>query len=187
MQNKRFPKNLIGEKFNKLLVVSKSDKTDKFGKKIYWDCLCDCGKPKITRRNCLLRNITKSCGCLWSESKRIKYGDAAFNKLYKQYIRSAKISGRDFYLSKEEFKEITSKNCYYCGQLPKQCVYSTRVKSNFYGNYVYNGIDRIDNSIGYIYNNCQPCCGICNRMKSSMNNTEFLNHIKRLCQNISAL
>lgn len=53
-------KNLIGERFGRLLVV------DHFEKK-YWNCLCDCGVEKNVREDSLEKGTTRSCGCLKRE------------------------------------------------------------------------------------------------------------------------
>jgi hypothetical protein len=47
-------------------------------------------------------------------------------------------------------------------------------------NYIYNGIDRIDSSIGYILSNCRPCCRTCNVAKSDLSETEFWNWLTRI-------
>lgn len=44
--------------------------------------------------------------------------------------------------------------------------------------FVYNGIDRVDNSVGYVLSNCVPCCSTCNRMKGTMSSEEFKEKIK---------
>lgn len=56
--------NLIGKKYNKLLVVKKSDKRDK-NRNIYWYCQCDCGNKKLSEvsTDSLVNNRIKSCGC----------------------------------------------------------------------------------------------------------------------------
>lgn len=36
-----------------------------------WECLCDCGKPKIAQHRYLTKGHTKSCGCLSPEQARI--------------------------------------------------------------------------------------------------------------------
>lgn len=43
-----------------------------------------------------------------------------------------------------------------------------------------NGIDRVDNEIGYIYENCVCCCKVCNTMKMNLSVYEFLNHISKI-------
>ena len=46
--------------------------------------------------------------------------------------------------------------------------------------YKYNGIDRVDNKIGYELDNCVSCCIKCNKAKSYFGQDEFLNHIKKI-------
>ena len=50
---------------------------------------------------------------------------------------------------------IISQSCYLCG----------KESDDFHT----NGIDRIDNNIGYEKNNVLPCCGDCNYMKREFN------------------
>jgi len=87
-----------------------------------------------------------------------------------------KNKNREFNIDKELFRNITSKECYYCGSLPKSIIKPER--SN--GEYIYNGIDRVNNSLGYIKGNCVPCCSICNHAKSTLEQEEFLSWIERV-------
>jgi 5-methylcytosine-specific restriction endonuclease McrA len=66
---------------------------------------------------------------------------------YKTYAKSASSRNIEFRLSEIEFAEIVQQSCYLCGLVDK------------------NGIDRFDNSKGYLLENCRPCCGHCNLMK----------------------
>lgn len=61
--------NLIGEKFNRLLVVGVSRRSHS---KKTWECLCDCGRVTFLSTYLLTSGTTKSCGCLVKElmSKR---------------------------------------------------------------------------------------------------------------------
>ena len=54
-------KNLIGQRFGKLLVVGRAEAQKKG---IYWECKCDCGNTAVVSSRCLLTHSTKSCGCL---------------------------------------------------------------------------------------------------------------------------
>lgn len=47
----------------------------------------------------------------------------------------------------------------------------------------YNGIDRIDDSIGYTIDNCVTCCRTCNWAKGNKDYSEFLFYIDRLIKN----
>src|SRR5579859_8026982 len=71
-------RNLVGQKFNMLTVISSAPKIKKDNA---WNCRCDCGKIIIVRTKTLTCNEQKSCGCLISKcGKVIKIGDK-FHKL----------------------------------------------------------------------------------------------------------
>ncbi len=67
-------------------------------------------------------------------------------------------------------------NCNYCGD-PPSCTMYNRNKSDFY---IYNGIDRVDNNVGYVLDNAVSCCKVCNRAKYNMAEEEFLSWTERL-------
>lgn len=126
---------------------------------ILWLTECvNCGCQKTNT----LQNIEAGYGCR-NCSLRQK-GQAGLNKLFGNYKSQAKKSGRVFELMIDEFKSITSSPCHYCGSPPSSLMrcgrYGVVTK---WGDYVYNGIDRMDNDLGYISINCAPCCWRCNR------------------------
>lgn len=62
-----FAESLIGKRFGRLVVISKSDKT--INRQSTWNCLCDCGNAKNDiLRGLLTSGQTRSCGCLHQES-----------------------------------------------------------------------------------------------------------------------
>jgi hypothetical protein len=83
------------------------------------------------------------------------------------YMRSASRHTRKFELSEEQFFSLISQNCHYCGSEPRLIDrFSAR-------GFRCNGVDRIDNSIGYIEGNCVPCCEICNMSKRTLSIDEW--------------
>lgn len=62
--------DLVGQKFNKLLVIKKSNKTDR-NRNTYWYCQCECGKEELTEvtTDALRNNRIKSCGCSRKKKK----------------------------------------------------------------------------------------------------------------------
>ena len=58
--------DLIGQRFNKLIVVEELGLRKRpCGKNVkLWKCLCDCGNYTVVDTSSLRRNHTKSCGCL---------------------------------------------------------------------------------------------------------------------------
>ena len=119
-------KDLSGQKFGKLTVVDCTfEKTNK-GNYI-WNCLCDCGEQKKVPGSYLTTGHCKSCGCFqvemydgfirkFSGHNRKEYGMSSFLSMYSRYLRGAKDRNLLFSLSLEQFREITTKECYYCGK-----------------------------------------------------------------------
>ena len=58
--------DLNGKKFNRLLVLS--EVTDRADSNVRWNCLCDCGNQTTVTGSRLKEGITKSCGCLVTET-----------------------------------------------------------------------------------------------------------------------
>lgn len=91
---------------------------------------------------------------------------------YNEYKRRADNKSLPFELSEEEYNIIINSQCYLCGR-----------KS--YEKYR-NGIDRIDNHLGYIMSNVKPCCGSCNYIKKDMELGELCNKMTEIflkCKN----
>lgn len=88
---------------------------------------------------------------------------------YRKYKIGAKDRGFVFELTLEEFDEMTQMPCEYCGG------YSDEVDG-----VKFNGIDRINTLDGYVYDNCVPCCEMCNRMKMAYDLMAFLEHVKKI-------
>lgn len=106
----------------------------------------------------------------------------AFNGLFRNYLESAKIRGYEFIISKEEFKNLTKMDCHYCGSSPSNTRKHGRLDSKYPSIYIYNGIDRVNNSIGYRIDNCVPCCTLCNKMKKANNADMFIKHAIRIAK-----
>lgn len=70
-------KNLVGQKFNRLIVIEQD--MEKYAEKheVFWKCQCECGNFKSVRTYDLTHGKTKSCGCLRNERVR----EAVGNKL----------------------------------------------------------------------------------------------------------
>ena len=172
--------DLTGQRFGRLIVIERVEKPKYVKKGTYWLCKCDCGNEKIVSSGSLKSEGVKSCGCLnkemVGETNRSPYGAATFNQLYNAYKCGAKVRNYSFELTKDYFAKITKQNCFYCGVEPKQIQKS---KSDN-GDYIYNGIDRVDNSIGYTEDNIIACCGVCNHGKKAMSHQDFLLWIERV-------
>lgn len=81
----KFHEDLTGKKIGKLTVLRKSEKSDR---RLYWDCICDCGKIITVKGDHLRQKNQLSCGCLDSQgeqiiSKLLKENDIMFIPQYK--------------------------------------------------------------------------------------------------------
>jgi hypothetical protein len=94
--------------------------------------------------------------------KSVEYAKTP-ERRYLKYIQSAKKRNLFFDISYEDFVLITNNVCTYCNELSPNCRHV--------------GIDRVDNSIGYIKDNIIPCCSVCNRMKSQLSVEDFLSKV----------
>jgi hypothetical protein len=177
--------NLLGVKLGALTVIKYlGTPPSKNGKRLSkWLCQCDCGKtievigPKFKFKS------PRSCGCSYPKAKTPK-GFSGLKLVFYRYRNSAKERGLDFTLSMDEVKEITSKDCYYCGEKPWRksgnfkAKYHEDIKIN--STYIFNGIDRVNNDMGYVHGNIVPCCKSCNYAKSDMTQEEFRLFINRV-------
>jgi len=164
-------KDLIGKRFGKLTVIALAEGRDTTCRR--WLVKCDCGETKITRSSRLISGNCTSCG---SCSHRKMYGESSMNQMISAYKAGAKRRNLEYTLTDNVFKNLTHSPCYYCGQLPS----NIRAKSSAYGAYIFNGIDRVDNSKGYVIENVVPCCKLCNQAKSDKTQQEFYDWIKKV-------
>lgn len=88
------------------------------------------------------------------------------SKKFDDYKGNAKRRDKLFSLNKQEFFRIVLSNCFYCG------------KDNAMG------VDRIDSEVGYVIENCVPCCKYCNYAKNDMSTEDFLNHVKKIYEHL---
>ena len=66
----------------------------------------------------------------------------------------------------EDFKNLSQKNCHYCDSVPSNKTRLHTSKTYDISEYfIYNGLDRVDNSILHMLSNVVPCCRWCNQMK----------------------
>lgn len=170
--------NLTGKKFGRLKAIKRIFPNKKHNQ-VKWLCKCDCGTEKIVDGHHLRRGSAISCGCYRREvgglNAKLGFGIAAMRATIKIYRRGAKLRGLKFELTDDQFKKITQENCFLCGAEPgNNCK-----NRNGNGDYIYNGIDRIDNNKGYTINNVVACCFDCNRAKGNRTLQEYKSWIGR--------
>lgn len=86
-------------------------------------------------------------------------GEKWWKYRYSRKKQHAKSSGREFSISLDEFIDIHKDwKCYYCNYefAKKTCDYKRT-------------IDRVNNNLGYVHDNCVLCCNKCNLFKKKLN------------------
>lgn len=174
-----------GNRHHRLTVIKEYGKSKH--RVFLWQCKCDCGNIVIVPGTALRNGHTQSCGCQkidFATGRWTKPGETALKNIYGVYKRgNAQRRRICFELTLEEFAEVTSKNCHYCGATPA----NNHIRTRGNGSYVYNGIDRVDNNQGYIMSNIVPCCKRCNYMKLDLGQVEFIKHIESIYNNLMGI
>ncbi len=152
-----------------------------------FECSCSCGNIKNVFSCNLVRKNTKSCGCLKKEAmqkgqRKIKDLNSAKrlipfhpeNYLLSYYRINAERRNLHFQIGSETFSKFIHLPCSYCGREKASVVRRHGVE------FKYNGLDRVDNKVGYFEGNLRTCCKFCNRMKGIFSKDFFLENVKSI-------
>ena len=99
--------------------------------------------------------------------------------IFRNYKSAAKRRNIEFELLLEDFRILIESPCFYCKETNSLSPYGYHKKSTFR----YNGVDRVNNNVGYTIENVVPCCKICNNSKSTLNTEEFKIWITKIYNN----
>lgn len=143
----------------------------------HYECMCKCGTLCIVSLSDLSRGASKrcsKCGFIESSMKRfIPYG-----YVFKTYRNNAKKRDKEFTLTLDEAVELFTSDCHYCKAGP----------SNSYSGggstWMYNGIDRKNNNLGYTPDNVVPCCRICNIGKAGLSYEQYMDWIMGVAERV---
>lgn len=176
--------DFTGEKHNKLLAISKIKKEGRS----WYICKCECGNEVTIGGWYFHSGKTKSCGCIRKETDKIRgiknrkeFGLSNARRVIAYYKRNAKRRNINFNLSEEECLKLMQQSCYYCGREPFNVI---KAKQS-YGKFIFNGIDRVDNSKEYFIDNVVSCCKHCNSMKKDLSKEEFLDIVNLIYKNFN--
>lgn len=173
-------KCVAGYRSGRLLAESRVPSKNKRSR---WLCSCECGNKKEVDAKHLISKAIRSCGCLLKEVARSRFLerepiDALKRQMYLTYISSAKVRGIPMDITEDQFHEIASGDCDYCGSPPSEFKSRLRVE---HAPYLANGIDRVDSSVGYVIGNVVPCCKNCNIAKNAMSREVFI----KMCEMVT--
>lgn len=105
------------------------------------------------------------------DTRKWARGSLAVN-LINDIKTKAKKRGKEWAITHEQAFDLIKSPCTYCGFIP------TWPENR-------NGIDRVDNLIGYVKSNCVPCCFTCNSAKGQKTVEEFKAWAKQLYNHLS--
>ena len=124
-------------------------------------------KPNTETKTCLsCREKNKKQDKLRDKTHRNLLSRININQSFSSYIKDAKRRNIDFHLSKELFCNIIEKNCHYCGEINEEKKF--------------NGIDRMESTLGYSVENCVSCCSLCNYLKNRTPMNIFLKRVRHI-------
>jgi hypothetical protein len=187
--------SFIGTTIGKVTIIEFDRVEEGKGRNVYYyKYKCICGNietaPKYSLSQSKKFRNTYCCSTCrkdkiseWAKTASVKYKDPIEGKcsiLFSNYRSKCKKKSWVFNLTFDQFKQLVTSNCHYCNLEPNKCR-KDRSKSRLGLSRVYfNGVDRIDSSIGYNIDNVVSCCEDCNKAKRNLSYTQFLNLIKRI-------
>jgi len=125
-------------------------------------------KEKLLRYNINRRTVSPVMRA-FQNAARNGYS-AQFKTWARKNADGAKRRGIQHSLTTGELKCMFGAPCFFCGSAPPE-------NKSW-------GIDRLNNKIGYHYDNCVPCCRTCNIAKATLGFEEFVAHVAKITANI---
>lgn len=149
------------------------------GKRLFYVVKCKkCNNVLEMRKDSITDGAKVSC--VKCKGNGIKPSmKAPINAYMYYYMQGAKSRGFLWNLTLDQFKDIISKNCFYCNSKPMPMQSLARYNKTTEKLFV-NGVDRIDSNKGYELNNCVSCCSMCNKMKQDFSQSDFFNKITKI-------
>lgn len=153
--------DLTGKRFGRLTVLSRGGNTK--DKRSTWLCLFDCGNCKVVRASNLIAGQTKSCGCLYYESRKNAAQKVKGEKshLYKHGLSKSRINSIYRGIKKRCYNHNEPSYPNYGGRGIRMCDIWENDFMPFYRWSMENGysdtlsIDRIDVDGDYCPENCR--------------------------------
>jgi hypothetical protein len=184
-----FAVDYSGQKHFKLTFIRPSDNRDKRNN-IIWELECECGNKRESIPGSVINGSIKSCKDCAAQtkvaaSKAQKDTDAGERiRKYPPIISSARdVWSRYKELDFDIFFKLSQLPCFYCGRAPfkiRNRLTSSNTIQKAEGNFIYNGLDRVDSSKDHSEDNVVPCCSDCNTAKMSLSLQSFAELVERI-------
>ncbi len=146
--------------------------------RMFFKCTCSCGLEKTVSYQALKRGKSNGCKKCSQLERYLPNHQGIYNRIQCSYKKCAKNKNRDFTLTASEFRTLVDGDCHYCGSKPAN---KRRLNPKKDSEIILcNGIDRVNNDLGYTKENCVSCCIICNKAKGDISQDEWLSYLDRL-------
>jgi hypothetical protein len=115
------------------------------------------------RQDHIKKKSQQNCNRIGIKEIRRKYNQSDIG-IFNRYKNDSNRRYRkyEFSLTLAEFSALIHQKCHYCGI--SEC----------------KGVDRVDNTLGYITTNCVPCCKFCNQMKMDLTIDDFIGQCTKI-------
>lgn len=173
-------KNLCGEKFGRLKVVSLKNK--RIGNTSLWECICDCGKFVNVRACNLKSGHSTSCGCFRFQEQWKGFGEIPGN-YWSSIQRRCKRLKREINIDIEYAWNLFLEQ-------KRQCAL-TKLPLTFHSNWRHNkekntaSLDRINSNLGYIKGNVQWIHKELQIMKNKYGQEKFISYCRLVAENFT--
>eukprot|EP00457_Paulinella_chromatophora_P012447 gb/GEZN01012656.1/.p1 GENE.gb/GEZN01012656.1/~~gb/GEZN01012656.1/.p1 ORF type:complete len:354 (-),score=68.94 gb/GEZN01012656.1/:2-988(-) len=133
------------------------------------------GRDSIARKDCSAWSLPSDASPDSTDGHFGHFPERFPDNTSKRYRSSYLTDTKTYSLTNEEFREITSGPCYFCG------------KPSVEGKHQ-NGLDRLDSAIRvYSKESCVSCCGTCNVSKFRLSEQLFLAQCLKVARHTAAL
>jgi hypothetical protein len=163
-----------------IIVDGPLNQKDKNGKQYSkWKVKCPNCKTETWKFSNTLTGLKYPCKRCYDNSMKIFNDGPATKRAFISLKTNAKARGISVEITESEFKKIAKNPCVYCGAEPIEKTPPKKWQESVF----LNGIDRVDNKLGYTPENSVSCCEQCNWSKKDLSLKDWNNWIDMLIKN----
>ena len=174
--------DIVGKKYGKWEVLSEAPPRGK-STALRAVCRCECGKVRSVTKLALRKGRTTQCMSCASKHRYQKKAEAqrlsdplyGYRTHISRYKLGATERNLEWGLTDDRAVDLFLQRCVFCN---REGIKRRETMAPL------NGIDRLDNTKGYVEGNVFPCCWDCNRAKADMHTADFVLWIKDVAKHI---
>lgn len=140
----------VGARFGRLTVLGEAPERRR--RQVYWDCRCDCGALVAILGYALRAGHTRSCGCLYRDTIRVRSTTHGLSKIGPEYIAWTAMRRRCRNLNGQDYPLYGGRGITVC---PEWDDFTTFYRDLGPRPSPQHSLDRIDNDGPYCKDNCR--------------------------------